>query len=181
MSANDFNSHPYPFEGLINTEKGKLLDEDRTRTWIPNTTGRARGLLDNSPRVEPDPHAVAREVREMTKGKLGQITRLASLDVMMRTLSVTHDNAPTVGDGGREYAENTGKVKKALMSGIAALGLAAGAGLGLGVASDKLNNPDDNRPIPQMPYDGIDMLEGAEQLHNEPSRATIPVSHDEQS
>lgn len=66
------------------------------------------------------------------------------------------------------------------MSSVAALGIGAGVGLGLGIASDKLNSPDDNMPIPQMPFDGQDMMnDGMQPLHNEPSKATIPLSGEE--
>ena len=179
MSANEFN--PHPFEGLIEMPKSTLPAEVRTRSWVPDDIGKSRGILHSIPQVDVDPHAMKRELRELTKGKLGPVSRLTSVGVMKRTLAVLDDSEPTHGDGDKEYGRKS-KVKNALLGGVAALSLGAGAGLGLGIISDELNNSDDNMPIPQMPYDGQDMmLDGVQPLHNEPSKATIPVSGKEQS
>lgn len=178
MSANEFN--PHPFEGLIEMPKSTLPAEDRTRSWVPEDIGKSRGILHSIPQVDVDPHAMKRELRELTKGKLGPVSRLTSPDAMRRTLAVLDETVPTTRDGGKKYAENTGRVKKAIFGGIAAIGLGAGGGLLLGIATDELNNPNNNMPTPQMPYDGQDMmLDGVQPLHDEPSKATIPVSGEE--
>lgn len=98
MSANEFN--PHPFEGLIDVSKRSVSKGDKNRSWVPYDTGRPKRLVDAIPRTDDDPHAMKRELRAMTIGELGPVSRLASAGVMSRTLTVLDDREPTHGDGG---------------------------------------------------------------------------------